>query len=88
MKMQVNISKAIELYSKYNTEVLNDPKYGEELMEKARIILNNQQFKKDNLDEPNEQANLDLSNDSNPIIVVSTEQDKFGIIINLNVLAA
>ena len=42
LKMQVNITKAIELYAKYNIEVLNDPKYGEELLEKARIIQNNQ----------------------------------------------
>ncbi|CAK66138.1 unnamed protein product (macronuclear) [Paramecium tetraurelia] len=85
-KMQMmtqNLPKAMRLYGKFIIEVLQDKDYGEELLEKARR-LQQQNSKNKNKQMISILSGEDLSQEPNPTTLVSTAAEKFAQIINLN----
>ena len=63
--------KATRLYGKYVMEVINDKKTGEELLERARAIQNaNNNNRKLQVYTSNEE----ISNESYPTIIITSEQ--------------
>ncbi|EAS07526.3 PAS domain S-box protein (macronuclear) [Tetrahymena thermophila SB210] len=84
-KMSNNIPKAMRLFGKYNLEVLNDKENGEALLERARAIHNS------NANNRKVQvftSNDEIQNESYPTIIITTEQDKFGQVVNMNQAAS
>ncbi|CAD8125807.1 unnamed protein product [Paramecium sonneborni] len=82
-KLTQNLPKAMRLYAKFIIEVLQDKDFGEELLEKSKMLQQqNQKIKNQQL------ISLlnsdDLCFESNPIAVVSTAPEKFAQIVNLN----
>ncbi|CAD8157650.1 unnamed protein product [Paramecium octaurelia] len=85
-KMQMmtsNLPKAMRLYGKFIIEVLQDKDYGEELLEKARR-LQQQNSKNKNKQMISILSGEDLSQEPNATTLVSTAAEKFAQIINLN----
>ncbi|CAD8075777.1 unnamed protein product [Paramecium primaurelia] len=82
-KMTQNLPKAMRLYAKFIQEVLQDKDYGEELLEKARR-LQQQNSKNKNKQMISILSGEDLSQEPNATTLVSTAAEKFAQIINLN----
>ncbi|CAK82689.1 unnamed protein product (macronuclear) [Paramecium tetraurelia] len=85
-KMQMmtsNLPKAMRLYGKFIIEVLQDKDFGEELLEKARR-LQQQNSKNKNKQMISILSGEDLSQEPNATTLVSTATEKFAQIINLN----
>ena len=66
----------LKLYGKYLTEVLQDRENGETILSKADAYLNEKNNKLKNFMFSIE----DITADSLPCIVISVEQEKFGLI--------
>ena len=79
--------KAMRLYGKFLIEIINDKEGGEELLERARNIMNINTNKKA-INMMNMTANDDYANDATSTIFMSGEQDKFSIITGINLAAA
>ncbi|CAD8126292.1 unnamed protein product [Paramecium sonneborni] len=82
-KLTQNLPKAMRLYAKFIIEVLQDKDFGEELLSKSKNL------QQQNLKIKNQQLisllnSDDLCYESNPITVVSTSQEKFAQIVNVN----
>ena len=79
--------KSMRIYGKFLIEIINDTESGEELLERARNIININTNKKA-VNMLNVAVNDDYANDATPTIFVSGEQDKFSIITGLNLATA
>jgi PAS domain S-box-containing protein len=86
-KINTNMPKAMRLYGKFLIEIINDKEGGEELLERARNIMNINTNKKA-MNMVNMAANDDFANEATPTIFMSGEQDKFAIITGINLAAA
>ncbi|CAD8157654.1 unnamed protein product [Paramecium octaurelia] len=82
-KMTSNLPKAMRLYAKFIIEVLQDKDYGEELLEKSRL-LQNQNNKMKNKQTISLISSDDIGYEPQPTLLVSTAQEKFAQITNLN----
>ncbi|KAL4470963.1 hypothetical protein ABPG72_013550 [Tetrahymena utriculariae] len=69
----------MRLYSKYKLEILNDKEGGYKIINELNKT-NNQSSK--------QQGYIDLTSDPKPTIVISAEDDQFGIITNANLAAS
>ena len=84
-KINKNMPKAMRAYGKFLIEIINDKEGGEELLEKARNILNiNTNKKAINIITLND----DYANDTTSTIFMSGEQEKFTVITGINLVAA
>ncbi|CAD8203560.1 unnamed protein product [Paramecium pentaurelia] len=82
-KMTQNLPKAMRLYGKFIIEVLQDKDYGEELLDKSRH-LQTQNNKMKNKQTISLISSEDIGYESQPTLLVSTAQEKFAQITNLN----
>ncbi|CAD8213536.1 unnamed protein product [Paramecium octaurelia] len=82
-KMTQNLPKAMRLYAKFIIEVLQDKDFGEELLEKSKI-LQAQNNKMKNKQTIQVFSSDDINFEPLPTLLVSTSSDKFAQISNLN----
>ncbi|CAD8075781.1 unnamed protein product [Paramecium primaurelia] len=82
-KMTQNLPKAMRLYAKFIQEVLQDKDYGEELLERSKN-LQTQNNKMKNKQTISLISSEDIGYESQPTLMVSTAQEKFAQITNLN----
>ncbi len=77
-----NLISLIRLYAKYQSDILNDKKFGQELLAKAQKIEDNYKNFKD--------KNLKISSDLNTdgvedgIVFITLDETRLGQIVNIN----
>ncbi|CAD8125808.1 unnamed protein product [Paramecium sonneborni] len=82
-KLTQNLPKAMRLYAKFIIEVLQDKDFGEELLEKSKM-LQNQNNKMKNKQTIQIFSSDDINFEPLPTLLVQTSSDKFAQICNLN----
>ena len=81
-KISPNMPKAMKLYGRFQTEIINDKEAGEEYLERARNLITINNHKKISM--INYTGNEDIGDSSTPTIYVSGDPDKLGIITAIN----
>jgi PAS domain S-box-containing protein len=81
-KISPNMPKAMKLYGKFLSDILNDKDRGEEYLEKARNLVNINANKK--INGVNFTGNEDIGDTSVATIVVTSDPEKLGIITSIN----
>lgn len=87
LKINPNMPKAMRLYGKFLIEIINDREAGEDLLERARMMMNTAAHKK-TISLVNPTGNDEFSNDATPTVFISGDTEKFALITGVNLAAA
>jgi PAS domain S-box-containing protein len=85
-RISPNMPKAMKLFGKFLTEIINDKEAGEEYLERARNLINLNNNKKITM--MNYTGSEEIGENSTPTVLVSGEPDKLGIISSINLAAS